>query len=45
MLAACSVQAEVCQAESFYRLSAENVRFNNFFDVGFGDVSVPDCVG
>ena len=44
MLAACSVQAQVCQAESLYWLSAENVRFNNFFGVGFGDVSVPDCV-
>ena len=44
MIAACSVQAGVCQAESLYWLSAENLRFNNFFDVGFGDVSVPDCV-
>ena len=44
MLAACSIQAGVCQAESLYWLSAENVRFNNFFDVGFSHVSVPDCV-
>ena len=34
----------MCQAESLYWLSAENVRFNNFFDVGFSDMSVPDCV-
>jgi hypothetical protein len=27
MLAACGVQAGVCQAESLYWLSAENVRF------------------
>ena len=39
------VQAGICQAEAFDRFAAEDVGLNNLFDVGFGDVSIPNCVG
>ncbi len=39
------VQAGVGEAESFYRVAAEHVRFDDLVDVGFGDVSVPNSVG
>src|ERR1700687_654357 len=39
-----SVQAGICQAEAFDRFAAEDVGLNNLFDVGLGDVSIPDCV-
>lgn len=40
-----SVQAGVGQAKAFYRPAAKDVRLDDFLDVGFGDVSVPDGVG
>src|SRR2546429_562504 len=44
MFAGCCVQAGVCQAEALDGLAAEDVRVDNLVDVGFGDMSVPDCI-
>jgi hypothetical protein len=44
MFAGWSVQAGIRQAKALDRLAADNVRFNNFFNVGFGDVTVPHGV-
>ena len=45
MFAGWGVQAGIRQAETLNWLAAEDVRFDNLLDIGFGDVSVPDCVG
>ena len=39
------VQAVVCEAEAFYRLSRFDVGRDDLVDVGFGDVAVPDGFG
>ena len=45
MFAGWRVQAGICQAEPLDGFAAENVGLNNLFDVGLGDVSIPNCVG
>ncbi len=44
MFAGRSVQTGVRQTEALDRFAAEDVRFNDLFDVAFGDGSVPHCV-
>jgi len=39
------VQAGICQSKPFYRLAANDVGFDDLFDICLGDVPVPDCVG
>jgi hypothetical protein len=42
VLARFGIEAGLCQAQAFDRLSADDVRVHNLVDVGFRDVSVPD---
>jgi len=44
MLASFRVQATIGQSQTLDRLSADNVRLDDFVDVGFGDVAVPDGI-
>ena len=44
MFATGSVQARICQPQPLDGFAAENMGLNNLFDVGLGDVSVPNCV-
>jgi hypothetical protein len=38
------VQTGIGQAQPLDRMSANNVRFDDLVDVGFGNVPLPDCV-
>ena len=45
VLAGFRVQARVGDTQALDWLSADDVGFDNFIHIGFGDVAVPDCVG
>ena len=45
MFASWSVEAGIGNTEAFYWEASEDVGVDDFVDVGFGDVSVPDGVG
>src|SRR5215831_15045591 len=42
MFAALGIETLVCKAEALYRLASHDVGVDDFIDVGFGDVAVPD---
>jgi hypothetical protein len=44
MLAGISIQAGIRQPQPLNRLSSDDVRFHDLFDIGRGNVSIPDCV-
>jgi hypothetical protein len=45
VLARFRIQAGVRQPKALDRFAADDVGFNDFIDIGFGDKSVPDGIG